>query len=281
MDKVVESIDKLILPKKIVDQLEYIYEEYLELIKKLQTLEDKDLKLFLKTLKNRELVNNQEAELEQSFLIELYMQTQRKTSIEVAMELLEDKHITKEELKKLHRIVIKNSSDDKPENYGFRTDNDKWVGYYGTGNRQVVQYYPPDFNKINPMIDYILEILNDDKSTRDINHPLIKPLIAHGFLAYLQAFGNGNTRLARVLQHGKIWQMTNDFENTELALPVMYLSSNYKKQRSQYREIMEDVAQNQNWEAWLNFNLNMMDENIYQTGNNFDLFAAKHNKRNR
>ena len=270
MDKVVESIDNLKLSSKIIEHLKYTNEDYINLIKNLQTLDDNILKNFLRTLRNREIVNNQETELEESFLVELYLTSKRKNSIEVAMELLEDKKITKDEIKKLHRIVIKDSSDDKKENYDFRQDNEKWVGYFGTGNRQVVQYMPPDYNEIDPMMDYILKILNDDETTKDINHPLIKPIVAHGFLAYLQAFGNGNTRLARVLQHGKIWQMTNDFENTNLELPVLYLSKNYLMYHKQYRDLTKDIAIDQNWESWLNFNLNMMDEQLNYTTNNLE-----------
>lgn len=275
MDKVVKSIEKLQISNRVNEHLKYTHENYIEYLKKLKELDDRVLKMYLKTLKNRELINNQETESEPSILIELFLNSQRKNSIEIAMQHFADGKITKEELKKLHRIVIKNSADDKPENYNFRQDNKKWVGYFGTGGAQRVDYYPPEYKDIDGMLDFILEILNDDESSKDINQTLIKPFVVHGFLGYLQAFGNGNTRLARVLQHGKIWHMTEKQEGVALSSPAIYLSQNYLLTRHQYRELMKGVAINQDWDAWLNYNLNMVDEQLYMSENNLELIRRR------
>jgi len=268
MDKVVESIDKLQISNRINERLHETHANYLSFLRKLLSLDEKVLKLYLKTVKNRELINNQETELEQSFLIELYLNSQRKDSIDIAMQNFADGNITKEELKKLHRIVIKNSVDDDPENYNFRQDNEKWVGYFGTGGAKRIDYYPPDYTDIDGMLDYILEFLNDDESARDINQTLVKPFVVHGFLGYLQAFGNGNTRLARVLQHGKIWHMTSVQDGILLPSPAMYLSKNYLQTRPQYRNLLKEIANSQNWDDWLLYNLNMFDEQLYYSENN-------------
>lgn len=275
MDKVVESVEKLKLSSRINEHLQETHGNYLNFLKKLIELDEKVLKLYLKTAKTRELVNNQETELEQSFLIELYLSSQRTDSIDIAMKHFQDGCITKEELRKLHRIVIKNSTDDVPSNYNFRQDNNKWVGYYGTGGKQRVDYYPPDYKEIDDMLDYILDILNDDESSRDINQTLVKPFVVHGFLGYLQAFGNGNTRLARVLQHGKIWHMTEKQDGIAIPLPAIYLSKNYLQTRAQYRELIKEIANSQNWEAWLNYNLNRVDEQIFYSENNLELIKRR------
>ena len=275
MDKVVESIEKLQISGRVNDHLKETHENYLSFLRKLLSLDEKVLKMYLKTVKNRELINNQETELEQSFLIELYLNSQRKDSIDIVMQHFQDGNITKEELKKLHRIVIKNSADDDPKNYNFRQDNEKWVGYFGTGGAKRVDYYPPDYNEIDSMLNYILEFLNDDKSDRDINQTLIKPFIVHGFLGYLQAFGNGNTRLARVLQHGKIWHMTGNQEGIVLPSPAIYLSKNYLQTRPQYRDLIKGIANEQAWDFWLNYNLNCFDEQLYYSENNLSLIRAR------
>lgn len=275
MDKVIESVEKLELSSRINEHLAETHANYLSFLRKLLSLDEKVLKLYLKTIKDRELVNNQETELESSFLIELYLNSQRKDSIDIAMKHFEDGNITKEELIKLHRIVIKNSADDHPGNYTLRKDDDKWVGHYGTGGQQRVDYYPPKHTEIDGMLDYILAFLNDDKSDRDINQTLIKPFIVHGFLGYLQAFGNGNTRLGRVLQHGKIWHMTGVQEGIEISHPAIYLSRNYLQTRPQYRELLKNVAREQNWDAWLDYNLNMVDEQLYFSENNLSLIRSR------
>ena len=268
MDKVIQNVNNIELSSRVKDHLEYTYEEYINFLEKLHELDDTTLKYFLKTLKERELINNQETELEETFLMELYRYRQRKDSIEIVTKLFEDKIITKEEIKKLHRVVIKGSSDDLVKNYNYRSDNDKWVGSYGTGGKMNVDYYPPDYNEIATLLDCTLDFLNDDISANELNHILIKPFIVHGLIAYLQPFGNGNTRLSRVLQHGKIWQMTNDTLGTNLSLPALYLSKNYLMTRPQYRQNICNIAKEQDWNTWLNYNLNMVDEQLYFTGEN-------------
>jgi len=275
MDKVIESVEKLKLSNRINEHLAETNANYLSFLRKLLFLDEKVLKLYLKTVKTREIINNQETELEQSFLIELYLNSQRTNSIDIATKMFEDGLITKEEIKKLHRVVIKNSADDDPKNYNFRSDNDKWVGCFGTGGRQVVDYYPPDFKEIDCFMEYILNYLNDEKTDSELNQTLIKPFIVHGLLAYLQAFGNGNTRLARVLQHAKIWHMTNTKEGIFLPTPAIYLSKNYLQTRPQYRELLKELAAEQNWDAWLNYNLNMFDEQLFYSDRNLELLRKR------
>ena len=263
MDSVVKSVENIELSSRVKEHLEFTYADYQKFLDNLYMLDKKVLKLFLRTLKDRELINNQETELEDPFLMELYRNHQRKDSIEIVTGLFEDNKITMEEVKKLHRVVIKGSSDDVYKNYAYRTDNDKWVGSYGYNGERQVDYYPPDYREITELITYTLDFLNNDSTGNSLNHILVKPFIVHGLMAYIQPFGNGNTRLSRVLQHGKIWQMTNNILGTDLSLPVLYLSKNYLQTRAQYRELISKIATEQDWNAWLNYNLNMADEHLY------------------
>ena len=63
-------------------RLEEIEEKYSEYIKKLMELDPKKLKIFIQHIKNREIINNQEAEMEEPFLMELYKLTQKRDSID-------------------------------------------------------------------------------------------------------------------------------------------------------------------------------------------------------
>lgn len=266
MDLLVNGIRNLKLFDSTLFHLEDTNATYREYIDKLLQLDPKKLKYFLLTLKNREIINNQEAELEESFLLELFKLTQRKDSIDITMKHYEDGNLDKVELKKIHRIVIKGSSDDISANYDYRKDNNKWVGYYGTNGVQRVDYLPPDYNEIDELIGITLDYLNEPDSKDDYNAIFIKPLIVHALIAYIQPFGNGNTRLARVIQHGKICKMTNETYNTEFLSPPMYLSKNYLLTRGEYRGFIKNLAVNQNdesWNKWFNYNLNMIDEQLY------------------
>lgn len=267
MDVLVSNVKNLKIYDNTLFHLEDTKEKYKEYIDKLLTLDAKKLKYFLLNLKNREIINNQEAELEESFLLELFKLTQRKDSIDITMKHFEDNSLDKIELQKIHRVVIKGSTDDIVNNYDYRSDNDKWVGHYGTNGQQRVDYYPPDHNDIDELINITLDYLNNsNERTDEFNDIFIKPFIVHALIAYIQPFGNGNTRLARVIQHGKICKMTNEIYDTEFATPTIYLSKNYLLTRRQYRDLIKNIAvnkDNDSWNKWFNYNLNMVDEQVY------------------
>jgi len=270
MDILVSGIKNLKINDSTLFHLEDTHEKYKNYIDKLLELEQKKLKYFLLNLKNREIINNQEAELEESFLLELFKLSQRKDSIDITMKHYEDGNLDLDELKKIHRIVIKGSSDDISSNYDYRKDNDKWVGHYGTNGAQRVDYFPPDYKDIEPLMTGVLNYLNEPNSENEFNDIFVKPFIVHALIAYIQPFGNGNTRLSRVIQHGKICKMTNEKYNTEFSSPTMYLSKNYLLTRAQYRGLIKEIAVNKDdssWNKWLNYNLNMADEQLYYLDN--------------
>ena len=223
-----DNFNKLVadirLTERTLDHLDYTFEEYQNYLKTINELDDNKMKLFLKTIKNREIVNNQETEMEESFMVELYNISRRKDSIDIVTQILEDGYITKEELKKLHRVVIKGSSDDIPSNYNYREDNEKWVGSFDSTGGKIIDYMPPDYKDIDSLIKQTLNYLNKNIGDKNLDHTFIKPFIVHALIAYIQPFGNGNTRLARVLQHGKIWQMTNENTEFNMYMPTIYLS---------------------------------------------------------
>lgn len=278
MDSIVDRISEIQLSDSTKFHLVDTFQSYETYLYKLLQLELKYRKLFLLNLKNREIVNNQEAELQESFLVELYGLTQRRDSIDLVMKYFEAGPITKCKLKKLHQAVIMGSSDDLPSNYDYRDNNDRWVGYIGTNGRQVVDYVIPDYEQIDPLIHQTLDFLNRDEDHPELDHIFIKPFIVHLLLAYIQPFGNGNTRLARVVQHGKIWDSTKKLVNEALPYPAIYLSKNYLLSRSQYRNLIKEVVLSQNdeaWNKWFNYNLNMMDEQLFYTSSNLEKYQMR------
>ena len=245
---------------------------YLEYLKKLEALTNQALFYFLSTLKNRELVNNQETENENSFLIELYKMSHKTTSIDTIVKILEDRDIDEKAFVALHKIIIKGTSDDDPKNYHFRKDNDKWVGTFNIDGSKDIDYQPPEYTEIKDYVEYILDYLASKNV--DINdNVFLKPLIAHAIIAYLQPFGNGNTRFARLIQHGIIWRNTNMKWNFDFKLPAIYVSKNYALTRGQYRQTLRDLSitkSDDDWNKWFKYNLNMFDEQLYMLNNNLD-----------
>lgn len=264
MDSLISNIRNIKIYDSSMFHMEDIIEKYDEYIKKLIDLDPKKLKNFILTLKNRELINNQEAELEESFLLELCKLSQRVDSIDTTMNCLKTSDLTKNDIKKIHRIVIKGSSDDLEKNYDFRSDNNKWVGHYGTNGQARVDYFPPNYEELDEILDIVLEYLNEQNN--NIDNIFFKPLIVHALIAYIQPFGNGNTRLSRVLQHCKICETTNEIFNTDFQRPILYLSKNYLVSRGQYRGLIKNIAVEKNddaWNKWFKYNLNMIGEQLF------------------
>lgn len=268
MDHLVENIRNIKIYDNSMYHMSEILEKYSQYLKKLLDLEPKKLKNFILTLKNREIMNNQEeAETEQSFLFQLYNLSQKKDSIDVTMSYINKGNVTKSDIEDIHTIVIKGSPDDLEENYYFRNDNNKWVGYYGLNGEVNVDYYPPNYEYIGDLLDIVLDYLNDDKSNSELFETIfLKPLIVHALIAYIQPFGNGNTRLARVLQHCKICNITNKVYKTKFSRPILYLSKNYTLTRGQYRGLLKNLSVEKTdnaWNKWFEYNLNMIDEQLY------------------
>lgn len=264
MDSLIGNIRNIKIYDSSLFHVEDTTRAYQEYLKKLSTLDPLKLKYFIQTLKNREIINNQETELEESFLLELFKLSQKKDSIDITMNLINQNNLTPTDIKKIHRVVIKGSSDDIEQNYDYRKDNNKWVGYFGTNGETRIDYLPPDYNEILELTDVVLNYLNEDVNS--FENLFIKPLVAHAAIAYIQPFGNGNTRLARVLQHCKFCDNTNQIFKTNLDKPVLYLSKNYLLTREQYRGLIKNLVVNKDndaWNKWFNYNLNMIDEQLY------------------
>ena len=264
MNKLISNIRNIKIYDNSLFHNQDTVKAYNEYINTLLELEPLKLKYFIQNLKNREIINNQETELEESFLLELFKLSQRKDSIDITMNLMNEK-LTLIDIKKIHRVVIKGSSDDCEKNYDYRKDNNKWVGSFGTNGEARVDYFPPDYAEIMDLMDVILDYLNEKENT-NFENLFIKPMVAHALIAYLQPFGNGNTRLSRVLQHCKICTNTNEVFKTDFNKPILYLSKNYLLTRGSYRGLIKNLAVNQDddaWNKWFNYNLNMIDEQIY------------------
>ena len=97
-----------------------------------------------------------------------------------------------------------------------------------------------------------------------------KPIVEHFFIAALQPFGNGNTRLARLLEYGKIFELTREKIDSKLNSPALYMSKNYLLTGNVYRDLISLVVQDpsqENIDRWFKYNLNAIDEQLYYCDN--------------
>ena len=90
-----------------IQENDYALELYEDYLYKLNDLDKTQLKRYLTVLKNADLKDNQNLEKEDSFLLSLYLQSERKHAIDVALNASE---LNEEDLLKIHGILLKGTS---------------------------------------------------------------------------------------------------------------------------------------------------------------------------
>lgn len=247
--------------------LEEITNNYVDYVKSLEKMDDNLLKHYLDVIKQNEILNNQQAEEENSFLISLYNNMHKQNSLDVIIKMMSDKDdINLDELKKLHKILMKGTNGEiGAEN--FRDDDNKFVGAINLDGTKRIDYIPITYTKIPENMAKVLEMYN----SLDFDNPFMNPFIVHGLISVLQPFDDGNTRLSRLIQHAKIWKNTNLLYNKNFSKPLIYLSRNYLLSRGNYRNFISLLAQehsNEVWNKWIKYNLHMVEEQLFYLNNN-------------
>ena len=259
--------------------LETVLEKYTIYINKLENLTSNQLTTYLRAMRTQELINNQNLDNEDSFMITAYNLTKRNTSIKILEKLFSDKElIGVKDIDSLHSRVIEGTKADKEENYGFRNperseDDDTWVGHFDESGNKIIEYMPiPSKDVINDMQNLCDYINSDNQHELDL---FIKPILIHGWLAVSQPFNDGNTRTARLLQYGELWKQTNKKYNLHFKEPTFYFSKKYLLYRESYRGYIKDLAVQDNNDAmnrWIRFNANMIDEELNTTDDRINKF---------
>lgn len=250
--------------KKVLDSQAWLLEEYNEYIEMLMTLPQSQREAFLKVIKNYDIRDNQKLENEIGFLIDFQdiLANDKNHAIDYILGC-GTKSLTKDDLKKAHGILMEGTSTSSEKDYDFRKHNNKVVGYCEDGKR-IINYFPPRVTDIDDLADLFLKYYNDPNKNEDL---FTAPIIEHGLLATMQIFDDGNTRLARILQHAKLYRQTKEILGYDFSNPILYCSKMYYPQRSEYRKLtiqMAEDADHSTIEEWLLFNHKIFRNQIYK-----------------
>lgn len=257
--------------KYFLEDIKKAYEKYLD---EILSFDPKLLKYFLTTIKQAEILNNQETEQESSLLISLYINMHRVNSLNKIIQIYNKKEtLDKKDLLLIHKVLMTGTESDT-KNYKFRQNDTKFVGSFNPDGTKRIDYMPIEHSKIEENIEGVLAFLNDN----NIDNVFINPFIVHGIISVMQPFDDGNTRLSRLIQHAKIWKNTNQLYSTKFELPTLYLSKNYLLTRGHYRDLITNLAVEKNndaWNKWFTYNLDMVDEQLYYLNNNIKKLKMK------
>ena len=116
-----------------------------------------------------------------------------------------------------------------------------WIGGTRPGNAMFV---PPPVDALADCLRDFERFLND---VPDATSPLLKAALAHVQFETIHPFLDGNGRIGRLLI---VLQLVHDGLLRE---PLLYPSLFFRKHRSLYYELLNDVRVNGEWERWLDY----------------------------
>ncbi|MBU6301995.1 MAG: Fic family protein [Verrucomicrobia bacterium] len=169
-------------------------------------------------------------------------------ALELGMDRLRDGFpVSNRLLREMHgALMSKGRGSDKLPGEFRRSQN--WIGGTRPGNARFV---PPPPHEVEPCMAALERFLHDETSGVPI---LVKAALAHVQFETIHPFLDGNGRLGRLLialllHHGGL-----------LAQPLLYLSLYLKQHRSVYYDLLDRVRTTGDWEAWVDFFLEGVEE---------------------
>ncbi|MBN1850813.1 MAG: Fic family protein [Deltaproteobacteria bacterium] len=143
-------------------------------------------------------------------------------------------------LKEIHGILLSKGRGSRQDPVEFRRSQN-WIGGTRPGNAVFV---PPPPEKVLECMAELERFLHD----RPEHTPVLqKAALAHVQFETIHPFLDGNGRLGRLLITFLLC------EQKALQQPMLYLSLYFKTHRQYYYELLNEVRQRGNWEAWLGF----------------------------
>lgn len=278
-----DRVNELKISSNVDSELSYVTERYFDYLEELKNLVERDgfseatQDAFLLRMKSRDIRENHLIEKEDSLLIDMYLSLSKPNVTDRVIKR-DGKPLTVRTLKSYHHLLLEGTSSAEDINNYVRKNNEAFVGTYNLDGSKNIQYMPVDYHDACKALALLAEYYNNN-TLINISDIFKKPFLFHALVACLQVFRDGNTRFARVLQHTKIWELTNvhnmelDNGSIHLKMPALYLTSPYKLYRGQYREIISSLVvdnKDEDWNNWILFNLYRADEALFKAENELE-----------
>lgn len=122
---------------------------------------------------------------------------------------------------------------------------------------EIVYTPPQDFDSISKHMKNLEQFINDE-SLSNLD-PLIKMAIIHHQFESIHPFFDGNGRVGRILNI--LYLLSEDI----IDIPILYLSRYVTQNKSEYYALLQQVRDEDNWEAWILFMLEALEFTAKQT----------------
>lgn len=151
--------------------------------------------------------------------------------------------------------ILQIQSEIEGNNAGFRKQPGTKLENDQTG--EVVYVPPQDYASIVELMNNLEKFIND-QAMLDVD-PLIKMAIIHHQFESIHPFYDGNGRTGRIIN------ILYLIQNKLLNLPVLYLSRYIIRNKGRYYSLLQDVRLKGDWNEWILFMLDGVEETSYQT----------------
>lgn len=156
------------------------------------------------------------------------------------LERLEELPLSLRLIREMHARLLQSGRGGTKSPGEFRRSQN-WIGGSRPGN---ALYVPPPVTELDACLDALERFIHEDGSQLPA---LIKAGLLHVQFETIHPFLDGNGRIGRLLVTLYLCV------NRVLRKPLLYLSLYLKTHRADYYRLLQEVRENGNWEAWLDF----------------------------
>lgn len=175
--------------------------------------------------------------------------------------------INHERIKKIHKFVCENSDTNVTRKGEYRK-TEVSVGTYFKDEYQPY-WFAPYAKDIKKFMDDYIEFYKTKSIKELYNNPFLKSALAHLLFVRIHPFQDGNGRTARIIQNISFTSGINKIYNTKLKLSPLNISQSIERNRYSYNDPINQIKfdpktdNNEMINKWLNYILNMYDEQLY------------------
>lgn len=122
---------------------------------------------------------------------------------------------------------------------------------------EIIYEPPQDYLVISKLMQNLEHFINNADATD--HDPIVKMAVIHFQFESIHPFYDGNGRTGRILNI--LYLVLNEL----LDLPILYLSRYIIKHKSDYYRLLQEVRDKENWEEWILYMIDAVDETAKQT----------------
>ncbi|MEE3342843.1 MAG: Fic family protein [Bacilli bacterium] len=248
-----DYINKIKLDSNLLYHLEDTNKAFDDYIKLLQNLDKENVALFLKFAFQDEIKKSNQIE---KHII-------NPNDIDDKDIFYKSLNISHNRIKEMHKFAL---------NSNKKTDYRKdiaWIGYFDKQHNPFIYWYGVEPEDINKFMEDFFEFYNKGSISSINSNPFLKSALASLLFIRIHPFGDGNGRTSRLLYDMKFTEIVNKLYNLKLKIAPLHISNSILRTQPTYAKRINDLYFdlehdcNDEINKWLDFCLNMTDEQIY------------------